>query len=172
MEKLPLPSASAVPKTTSPFLRVTVELASAVPDIVGVESFVSDIFVREVGAFGAVVSIVMERAEEEEETLPAESVAVAVIEYVPSEIAEDGVNEKLPSLSAFVVPKVEESISRVMVEFASALPVIVGVESLVIEEEVAKEVGASGAVVSIVMESEEDFEEIFPAASVTVTFNE
>ena len=31
---------------------------------------------------------------------------------------------------------------------ASALPVIVGVESLVVVDEVAKEVGASGAVVS------------------------
>ena len=51
-------------------------------------------------------------------------------------------------------------------ELASAVPVIVGVELFVIEEDVAKEVGASGAVVSIVIEMEEDFEDIFPAESV------
>ena len=172
MEKLPLLSAVVTPKTAAPFLRVTVEPASAVPDIVGVESFVLEILVKDVGAFGAVVSIVIDKAREVEETLPAASVAFAVIEYVPSEIGEDGVNEKLPSLSAVVVPKVEESINMVMVEFASALPVIVGVGSLVIEEEVAKEVGASGDVVSIVMESEEDLEEIFPAESVADNLTE
>ena len=70
---------------------------------------------------------------------------------MPSEIAEDGVNEKAPLEFAVVVPKVEESINRVTLELASALPVIVGVESL-IDEEVAKEVGASGAVVSLVLD--------------------
>ena len=40
------------------------------------------------------------------------------------------------------------------------------------EEEVANELGASGAVVSIVIEIEADFEEIFPAESVEVAFNE
>ena len=172
MEKLPLSSAVVVPKTTDPFLRVTIELASAVPDIVGVESFVSEILVKEVGTFGAVVSIVIERAEEVEDTLPAASVAVAVIEYVPSSSAEVRVMEKLPLLSAVPVPTEEELIKRVTVEPASAVPVIVGVESLVVVEEVAKEVGASGTVVSIVIEIEEDFEEILPAASVTVTFIE
>ena len=82
---------------------------------------------KEVGASGAVVSIVMEREEDLEETLPAESVAVAFIEYVPSEIAEDGVNEKAPLEFAVVVPKVEESINRVTLELASAVPVIAGV---------------------------------------------
>ena len=53
-----------------------------------------------------------------------------------------------------------------MVESASAVPVIVGVELFVIGEDVAKEVGASGAVVSIVIEIEEDFEDILPAKSV------
>ena len=55
--------------------------ASAVPEIVGVESFVKDEDVdKDVGASGAVVSTVIERAEEAEEVLPAESVAVAVNE--------------------------------------------------------------------------------------------
>ena len=150
MEKLPSLSATAVPKTTSPFNNVTVELASALPIIMGEVSF--ELEAREVGASGAVVSIVIEREEDLEETLPAESVADALIEYSPSEIAEEGVKEKAPLLSAVVVPRVEESIKSVTLESASALPVIVGVESLVIEEEVAREVGASGAVVSIVIE--------------------
>ena len=80
--------------------------------------------------------------------------------------------ENAPSLSAVAVPKEEEPLNRVTVEPASAVPVIVGVESLVVVEEVAKEVGASGAVVSTVIEIEEDFEEILPEASVTVVFIE
>jgi hypothetical protein len=133
---------------------------------------VSEILVKEVGAFGAVVSIVMEREEDFVETLPAASVAVASIEYVPSEMAEDGVKEKAPLVSAVVVPKLVESIKRVILELASAFPVIVGVESFVVIEEVAREVGAFGAVVSIVTERAADFEETLPAASIEVAFNE
>ena len=80
--------------------------------------------------------------------------------------------EKAPLVLAVVVPNTEESINKVTLEFASALPVIVGVELFVIEEEVAKEVGASGDVVSIVKEIESDSDEIFPAKSVEVAFNE
>ena len=72
-------------------------------------------------------------------------------------MADAGVNEKAPFVLAVVVPNKEESIKRVTLVFASALPVIVGVELFVIAEDVAKEVGASGAVVSIVIEIEEDF---------------
>ena len=57
-------------------------------------------------------------------------------------------------------------------ESASALPVIVGVELFVIEEEVAKDEGASGAEVSIVIDIEADFDDIFPAASVAVALIE
>ena len=146
--------------------RVTLELASAVPVNVGVGSFEFEVLIKELGGSGAVVSTVKEREEDLEETLPAESVADALMEYVPSEIAEDGVNEKAPLESAVVVPKVEESINRVSLELASAVPVIVGVESFVVEEEVAKEVGASGAFVSTVIEREEDLEETLPAESV------
>ena len=80
--------------------------------------------------------------------------------------------ENAPSLSAVAVPKEEEPLNRVTVEPASAVPEIAGVVSLVVVEEVAKEVGASGAVVSTVIEIEEDFEEILPEASVTVVFIE
>ena len=80
--------------------------------------------------------------------------------------------EKAPLVLAVVVPNTEESINKVTFELGSALPVIVGFELFVMEEEVAKEVGASGAVVSIVIEIEADFDEIFPAESVEVAFNE
>ena len=88
----------------------------------------------------------------ESELFPAESVAVAVIKYTPSSSSEVSVMEKLPSLSAVPVPKTTSPFLRVIVEFASAVPDIVGVESFVSEIWV-KEVGASGAVVSIVIES-------------------
>ena len=80
--------------------------------------------------------------------------------------------EKAPLVLAVVVPNNEESINKVTFVLASALPVIVGVALLVIEEEVAKEVGALGAVVSIVIVIESDSDEMFPAESVEVAFNE
>ena len=75
-------------------------------------------------------------------------------------------------VSAVVVPSKEESINKETLELGSALPVIVGVELFVIEEDVAKEVGALGAVVSIVIEIEEDLEETLPAESVEVALTE
>ena len=69
----------AVPKEEEPLNRVTVEPASAVPEIIGVESLVNDEETIN-GASGAVASIVIERAEEVDDTLPAESVAFAVNE--------------------------------------------------------------------------------------------
>ena len=79
--------------------------------------------------------------------------------------------ENAPLLSAVAVPKEEEPLKRVTVEPASAVPVIVGVESLV-DEDVDKDVGASGAVESIVIERPEEAEEVLPAASVAVAVNE
>ena len=76
---------------------------------------------------------------------------------MPSSRGVEGVIENAPSLSAVAVPISISPFRRVIVELASAIPVIVGVELFVMEEEVAKEVGASGAVVSIVMEIDEDF---------------
>ena len=69
--------------------------------------------------------------------------------------------EKSPSLSVVAVPKTIFPFKRVIVELASAIPVIVGVALSVTEDSVAKEVGASGAVVSIVMDIDEDSDEIF-----------
>ena len=80
--------------------------------------------------------------------------------------------ENAPLLSAVAVPKEEEPLNRVTVEPASAVPVIVGVESFVKGEDVDKDVGASGAVASTVIDKAEDAEEVLPAASVAVAVNE
>ena len=80
--------------------------------------------------------------------------------------------ENAPLLSAVAVPKEEDPLKRVTLEPASAVPVIVGVESFVKEEDVDKDVGASGAVVSTVIDKAEDTEEVLPAASVAVAVNE
>ena len=56
--------------------------------------------------------------------------------------------ENAPLLSAVAVPNKEEPLNRVTIEPASAVPVIVGVESLAAEE-VDKDVGAFGAVLSV-----------------------
>ena len=80
--------------------------------------------------------------------------------------------ENAPLLSAVAVPNEEEPLNRVTVEPASAVPEIVGVESLVKEEEVDKDVGASGAVESMVMERAEEAEEVLPTESVAFAVNE
>ena len=171
--KAPSLLAVAVPITSFPFKRVMLESASAIPVIVGVELFViEDEVAREEGVTGIVVSIVMEIESDSDEIFPAKSVEVAFNEYLPSFISKEGVKEKAPLVLAVVVPNTEESINRVTFVLASALPVIVGVELFVIEDEVAKVEGAFGAVVSIVMEMESDSDEIFPAKSVEVAFNE
>ena len=54
--------------------------ASAVPSIVGVELFVSDVVVVIAGCAGAVASIVIDKASDAAEILPAASVAVTVKE--------------------------------------------------------------------------------------------
>ena len=96
-----------LPSSVEPLymIRVIVELGSAVPVSVGVLSLASVVIVKEEGASGPVVSMVMESEEDFEETLPAASVAVAFIEYVPSSKAVVMVIEKLPLLSAVPVPK-------------------------------------------------------------------
>ena len=80
-EKAPLPSAVVVPREVLPLKTSTVLFASAVPVIVGVVSLVVvAAVVNDDGALGAVVSTVIDNAEEAEDVLPAASVAVAVME--------------------------------------------------------------------------------------------
>ena len=80
--------------------------------------------------------------------------------------------ENAPLLSAVAVPKEEDPLNNVTLEPASAVPVIVGVESFVKEENVDKDVGASGAVASTVIDKAEEAEDVFPAESVAVAVNE
>ena len=80
--------------------------------------------------------------------------------------------ENAPSLSAVAVPKEVVPLNKVTVEPASAVPVIAGVESSVVADAVANDVGALGAVVSIVIDKESEAEEILPAASVAFAVNE
>ena len=98
---------------------------------------------------GAVASMVIDK-EEEEDVLLAASVAVAVKEYVPSLRVEE-VTEKAPLLSAVPEPKRVVPLYSFTVLPASALPVIVGVESSVVVAAVVNDDGALGAVVSIVI---------------------
>ena len=96
MLQLPLPSAVVVPSTVLPSSNTTALLASAVPEKVGVVTLVL-LSVLElplslvaamsgvVGAvLGGVLSMVMLSAAEADETLPAASVALAVMLCVPA----------------------------------------------------------------------------------------
>ena len=79
---------------------------------------------------------------------------------------------KAPSLLAVAVPISTFPFNKVIVESASALPVIVGVLLSVTEEEVAILDGAFGAVVSIVMKIEADCDDMLFAESVDFVVKE
>ena len=80
MEKSPLSSAVAVPKTVSPFKRVTVEPASAIPVIAGVGLLVRGEVVAKAEGVNETVSTVKEIAEDSVDSLPAASTALTVSE--------------------------------------------------------------------------------------------
>jgi hypothetical protein len=106
---------------------------SPVPLMVGVLSFVRSPFVglAIVGAVGVVVSIWIGR-ESVPDIFPVASVTVAVRLFIPSARGEDGVKLQLPEASAVTVPRVVPDASLIStVELASAVPVMVGVESFV-----------------------------------------
>ena len=67
--------------------------ASAIPSIVGVASFVSDVVVIIDGLPGAVASTVIDKASDAADTFPAASVALTEKAYVQSDIEIDGINE-------------------------------------------------------------------------------
>ena len=172
MENAPLLSAVPEPKRVVPLYSFTVLPASALPVIIGVASFVVvDTVVSELGALGAVVSIVIDNDEDEVDILPRESVAVAVNEYVPS-LRVDDVMENAPLLSAVPEPKRVVPLYSFTVLPASALPVIIGVASFVVVDTVVSELGALGAVVSIVMDKADDSDDVLPAVSVAVAVSE
>jgi hypothetical protein len=119
-------------------------LASAVPVKVGVVSLVKlslfDVPVSEVaaksgvdGAAGAEASMLIDKAEDAFDIFPAASVALAVMAWLPFERAllEPTVKLQFPLLSAVVVPKELLPSKSSTVLLASAVPVKVGVVSLV-----------------------------------------
>ena len=79
--------------------------------------------------------------------------------------------ENAPSLFAVAVPKEEEPLNRVTIEPASAVPVIVGVESIVMAAVVVNDVGALGAVVSTVIDKGSEADDVLPTPSVAVAIN-
>ena len=145
--KLQLPATSDVVVPSVPSwdeITVIVALWTEVPEKVGVVSEVAlsvSLAPRSVpavmsgvlGADGGVVSIKTPRPADDDEVLPTASVAVAETFCTPSVIAEPGVKLQFPLPSAVVVPSVPETLEiTVTVELASAVPVKVGVESLVV----------------------------------------
>ena len=186
---MPLPSAVAVPTVPSTSLdSVTVLLASAVPEMSGVVSLVRSSVLElplsepatRSGDDGAAIdaSMITLNADDAKLALPAASVAVAVMECVPSWSAED-VIDQFPLPSAVAVPTVPStSLVSVIVLFASAVPEIVAVVSLVLSSVLevplsepaarSSDDGAEGAVVSTVTLNADDAELAFPAASVAV----
>ena len=128
------------------------------------------------GAAGADVSMVIDILEDAASAFPAASNAFAVTEYVPAASAEPDVKLQSPLLSACVDPKELLPANNSTVLLASAVPVKVGVVSLVLlsvlempvsDEEARSGVeGGDGAVASTVIDKEADTLDTFPATSV------
>ena len=134
---------------------------------------------------GGVVSMVRLRACELMDLFPAELLVVAVMAMVPSDSAAPSgtVMLHLPSESLVVIPRKLPSAKSSTVPPTSAVPVKVGVVSLVrlsdselpvSEAELSSGLeGASGAVTSrLLMENTTDLTDELPAASVATTVNE
>jgi hypothetical protein len=150
---------------------VTVLLASAVPLMVGLLLLVSvpSEGLLMLGALGAAVSTVMLTALEALEVLPAASLALAVIECVPSLRAALGVKLQSPELLAVAVPNELAPSKTVTVLLASAVPLMVGLLLLVLLPLVGLlMLGALGAAVSTMMLTALEAVEVLLAASVAV----
>ena len=144
MAHWPLASAVPVPMTVLPLYSVTVLPASAVPLKVGVGSLVLpplatmpaagdtlSVALVMVGALGAVVSTVKLKLLLAAPVLPAASVAVAVMVWLPAARALV-VMVQLPLSSAVTLPTTVVPSYSVTVLPASAVPRKVGVVSLVL----------------------------------------
>ncbi|TYZ39146.1 hypothetical protein C2U34_26350, partial [Ralstonia solanacearum] len=122
----------------------------------------SSVTVVMTGVAGAAVSTVIANAELAVLTLPAASVAVAVMLWLPSVRAVVGEKVQLPEASAVVVPSNVVPSRMLTVLLASAVPVSTGMASLVLPPAVMAPVtgatlsvtvlmtGAAGAAVSTV----------------------
>src|SRR5262245_15830740 len=178
------PEAVPVPRTVAPSRSVMVPFSAAVPVIVGVLSLVRlspampeslpGWRVKPAGTPGAMVSMVT-ASTPEEAVLPATSLVLAVRLCTPSLSAAVRVMLQVPVAPTTVVGKraVVPSNSCTVLP-TGALPVMVGVESLVMlspttpESEEgcrARPDGAPGGVVSIVIDRADDTAETLPALS-------
>jgi hypothetical protein len=123
--QFPVPSTAAVPCSDPSAKTVKVLYASAVPDILGVLSFVLLPLAGEttIGAAGGVVSTVNVFTLESELTLPIASAAIAFMVWYPSDKAVGCVKVQFPAPLAVVVPTVLPSAMMVTVLPNSAVPV-------------------------------------------------
>src|SRR5690606_16307030 len=168
----PFSSAIVVPCETPSLNTSTVLSPSAVPLIVGIASLltVPSLGLVMLGALGAVVSITNVTSADSTPVLPAASVASAVMLCVPSGHSLVGVKVQSPLPSAVVVPCESPSLNSSTVLSASAVPLIVGVASLLTVPSLGLVIlGALGAVVSILIVVANDSALVLPAASVAVT---
>ena len=145
----PFASAVAVHTGVVPSSTVIWLDASAVPAIVGVVSLIvpPDAGLLITGAAGAVVSTVRSSVAELALTLPAASVDVATRACDPSLKAVEGVQLHAPFASAVAVQIVVLPSLTATLLFASAVPLTVGVVSLVtVPETGLVTIGAEGGV--------------------------
>ena len=151
--QLPAPSAVALQRVVKPSVTVIVLPASAVPLKVGVLSLVmlaaAGLLIA--GEAGAVVSTWKVRSGAAAPVLPAVSVAVAEMVWLPSIRAMLGAQLQLPAPSAVTLQSVSWPSVTVMVLPASAVPLKLGVLSPVVLAAIGLVMlGAAGAVVSTV----------------------
>ena len=141
MVQAPPPSAVALPTWVAPANSVTFAPASALPlkdgAVVLVMLSLFDVPMSEAaamsgvpGAVGAALSIVTETSADFTLLLPAVSVAMAETRWIPALISAS-VIDQLPDPSATPEPMIVSPSNRVIAALASAVPVKVGVWSLV-----------------------------------------
>ena len=125
------------------------------------------------GVAGAIVSIVVVVSLLAAEVLPALSVTVAVMVWLPSEIGLLGVHVQVPPLTTIGSSAQEIgvlSICMITVAPFWPVPVIDGVESLVLVASSGVAItGAAGGVASTVNSKPMLADEVFPAVSVAIT---
>ena len=153
---------------------MTVEPASATPEILGELSFAGETGVEpsEAGSAGAVESSTYVTPAEQPETLPAASVAVAlkvVVESSDTATVRPGLEKAAAVPLAATEPEQSLVVYSLTVEPPSAVPLIFGELSLAAETGAdASEEGATGALESSRYATPAEQVPVLPAASVAV----
>jgi hypothetical protein len=167
----PLDSQTTDPKGDEPSKSVTVLWGSADPVIVGFDELVLPLEVAMTGLSGADASTTIKTPNDEAETLPAESCALAETEWEASLSATDGVRDQAPLEVASVTPRIIEPSKTVMVLNASAVPEMTGL-ALFVSPPLIFIKGASGAIVSNVVLTAVERPETLPARSLALAEKE